>query len=262
MRETFLSLGLGQQTVALLVLATKGKLKIDEAVFADTGGEHEETYDYLRKIAQPMAEKAGIPFTIVTMAKNAYERETKEARVCHSLEGIIGWRRRIPSIRMRWCTEYSKITPIKLYIREKQKRGEYVKPARAIIGISFEERLRMHKPHLSEYVTEYPLVERQLVRQDCKQIILAAGYPLPPKSGCYFCPFQSREAWHELYKKDPQKYWKSVEMEERDPGFPGYRLHKKPLRDLAVSFGEGSYSLDDFEIRGDMSCEQAGYCHV
>lgn len=270
-RSMFLSYGGGIQTFAMLVLMEKGKIKADEVVFADTGAEHLETYQHIENVVKPLCEKIGIQFTVIQMAKSVKDRNTGGTKVVHSLTETIEIRGRIPSLRNRWCTDYSKITPIKHYIRSKQIEGIYVKPAVAMIGISQDEWQRMHKPHLTEYITSYPLVEMKITRQDCIEIIKKSGYPLPPKSGCYFCPFQGPSQWRKLYNTERNKFNYAMLLEEQDLKFPTYTLARDrrgplPLRKMAIKFGEGSRNLLDFGPEGwedeDMSCSQRGYCHI
>ncbi len=47
MTEYVLSFGGGVNTAAILALAYRGKLQIDYAIFADTGCEIPETYDWI-----------------------------------------------------------------------------------------------------------------------------------------------------------------------------------------------------------------------
>ena len=142
-------------------------------------------------------------------------------------------------------------------------------PATALIGISQDEWQRMHKPHLSEYVASYPLIEMRMTRQDCMDLIKKSGYPLPPKSGCYFCPFQGPQQWRKLYETERDKFNYAMQLEERDPKFPTYTLARDrkgplPLRKMLIRFGEGSKDLTEFDtdLSEEMSCEQGGYCHI
>jgi hypothetical protein len=269
MKSVFISYGGGIQTFAMLVLAEKGKIKADEVVFSDTGAEHQETYNHIEQIAKPLCKKLGIEFTTTRMSKVVTERETGEKKIASSLIDVVQLRKRIPSLKNRWCTEYSKIVPIKMYLREEQKRLRYEKPAVALIGISVDEWQRMHKPHLSEYTVSYPLIDLRLTRSDCIRLIKESGYPLPPKSGCYFCPFQGTDQWRKLYNTERDKFDHSMKLEEQDPKFPTYSLARDrkgplPLRNMKIRFGDGSRDLTEFtlDMRVTMSCLQEGYCHV
>lgn len=305
MKERFLSYGAGMQTFALLVMAEQGEIRIDEVVFADTGAEHPETYAHIENIARPICKSTGIGFTIVRMAKEVSdlsvldsgtleeykafkakigknprrsERVVANAQWCdehgvpriivNSLRDEIVKRRIVPSINpsSRWCTSNSKIEPIyKGYIRPMQEKGEYVKPAKALIGLGYEELTRMYTPHLSEYTVEYPLIDRKMKRKDCIDYVRRHGYDAPPKSGCYFCPFQSRKQWGNLLREHPDLYWDAVALEEADLNFPAYGLNPGggTLRSLAGYFSNSiQMRLDLDDTHEDLSCADAGYCHV
>ena len=85
---------------------------------------------------------------------------------------------------------------------------------------------------------------------------------MPPKSSCYFCPFQTTRQWQELRKNDPTSFAQAVEMEgvinehraamERDPVWLSAAL--RPLREAITDDGQ----LDMFEG----GCDVAGYCHA
>ena len=255
MREEFISFGGGVQTTAMILIGDIIN-NVDEVIFADTGAEHPETYAYIAKYVKPYLMDKNVPFTTVRMKKQIRDVETDERLEATSLREAVWHRKRVPSLMNRWCTEYSKITPIKLYLRQMQKDGIYVKPATGIIGISIDEKHRSYnkdgswkQPHHSEYRNEYPMVVKQISRNDCKKLIREFGWPEPVKSGCYFCPFQGGKEWQKLYMNSPSLFWDAVSLEERDIKFPKYRLYqRKPLRSLAVSFGEGNMSLfDDYE---------------
>jgi len=306
MKNRFLSYGAGMQTFALLVMAEHGDIEIDEVVFADTGAEHPETYDHIEKVAKPICERIGIPFTTVRMEKTVddisglnaeelanykkmlattSELESRTERIAArsryneakgitrrtvtSLRDEIIARRRVPSINpsSRWCTSDAKIVPIyKRFIRPAQKRGEYEKPATAIIGLGYEELTRMYKPHLTEYTVEYPLIERKMKRRDCVEYVRKYGYESPPKSGCYFCPFQSPKQWELLRKEHPDLFNDAMKMEESDINYPTYGLFPRKgwtLRKLNEYFSHSiQLTLTCEDLRDDMQCEQAGYCSV
>jgi hypothetical protein len=306
MKERFLSYGAGMQTFCLLVMAEQNEIQIDEVVFADTGAEHPETYEHIEKTAKPICKRIGIPFTTVHMEKPLDDisglteeqlaqykkmltatshiksrKERVETRSKYyrangiprhtvtSLRDEIIARRRVPSINpsARWCTSDAKIVPIyKGFIRPAQKRGEYVKPATAIIGLGYEELTRMYKPHLAEYTVEYPLIDQKMKRQDCVEYVRKHGYESPPKSGCYFCPFQGPGQWKQLREKHRDLFDDAMRLEEKDLNYPTYGLTPKEgwtLRRLDRFFSDSiQLTLTGEDFRGEMQCEQAGYCGV
>ena len=270
--KTFLSFGAGVQTTTMLILVGKGEIETDAVIFADTGAEHPETYEYIEKYDKPLCEKIGIPFMTVRMHRKITNVDTGQQEYADSLREVIIRRRRVPSVNMRWCTEYAKITPIKLALRGMQKEGSFVKPATALIGISIDEKHRAFnpdgswkQPHHSEYKNAYPLIEKGISRDDCHRIIKDYGWPDPVKSGCYFCPFQGPREWVSLYHNHPDLFWDAVALEEQDIKFPTYNLYprgkSKGLRRLASGpgFGYGSLSIyDDYE--GDACVEVEASC--
>ncbi len=270
--KTFLSMGAGVQTTAMLILVAQGKVQADAVMFADTGAEHPETYEYINKHDKPLCDELGIPWLTVRMHKKITNKETGKIVYADSLREVITARHRVPSINNRWCTDYSKITPMKLAVRELQRTGKMEKPATGLIGISTDEKHRaikpdgtLKQPHLSEYRNEYPLLNLAISRNDCYKIIKKYGWPVPVKSGCYFCPFQGPRDWANLYRTNQKLFWDSVALEEEDINFPTYNLYprggKKGLRRLASGpgFGYGSMSIyDDYE--GEACVEVESSC--
>ena len=98
-----LSFGGGVNSVALMVVLLQEDLPFDEAVFADTGGEVPETYQYLETARQYLVEH-GVPLTVVSKrGRSLYETS---------------WDRKVfPSAIWRWSTRDFKITPIHRHYR-------------------------------------------------------------------------------------------------------------------------------------------------
>lgn len=209
-----LSSGAGLNSTALLVLLINNNYPLDEVVFADTGGEVPETYRHL-KIVNSYLSKHGITLKIVK-SKNGTLYET-----C--------MRRRVtPSQVWRWSTRDYKITPIHAHYRSlKVHVNQY-------LGISFEERNRMKEARVPYVKNIFPLVENKLTRNDCIEIICQADFdlPMPVRSGCFFCPFNSVSRWREIYDKHRDLYLKAMILEENSKHFPRQRLMKLTLRGL------------------------------
>lgn len=206
-----LSYGGGVNSVALLILLVRERLPLDGVIFADTGGEVPETYQYLDITCEYLA-KHGIPFTTVAKkGKNLYET---------------AWERRVlPSTIWRWSTRDYKVTPI---LRHYRALGGHVNQ---YLAIAVDE-LQRAKSSRVDYVTNlYPLIERRITRADCEAIIRDAGLPLPPKSSCYFCPFGSLGRWKWLYETHPDLYEKAMALEERSKHFPAQRLSDQAFRE-------------------------------
>ena len=208
-----LSFGAGVNTVALMVMLIRDGAPLDGVIFADTGGETPATYDSV-EVARDYLANHHIPLTVVC----ASPRKT-------DLYGTALRRRVIPSVQWRWCTRDFKVNPIHRYYSD---LGGHINQ---YIGIGFDEIHRM-KDSREDYITNiYPLIENRLTRQDCIGIIVEAGLPIPEKSGCYFCPFNSTERWRQLLDRYPDLFAKAIALEENSKHFPSQRLTDQVFRE-------------------------------
>jgi hypothetical protein len=57
------------------------------------------------------------------------------------------------------------------------------------------------------------LIENEVNRKGCIDIIKAHGLPEPRKSGCFICPFQRKADWKELRRKHPDLFCMAVSIE-------------------------------------------------
>lgn len=214
-----LSYGAGLNSTAMMIYLLREGRPLDHVVFADTGGELPETYAYL-SVAQKYLIEHQVPFTIV-QSKNGKLFDTCTKR------------RVIPSQIWRWSTRDYKVTPIYRFYRS---FGCHVYQ---YIGIAYDELERI-KDSRADYVTNlYPLVNAKLGRMDCENIIRAEGLPLPVKSGCFFCPFNTLERWRWLHINHPELYRRAMLLEENSKHFPKQRLTPLTLKGLAESFRDG-----------------------
>lgn len=203
-----ISLGAGVQSSTMALMAKHGEITPmpDCAIFADTQVEPENVYtwlDYLEK---------QLPFPVYRVTAGNLEDATLLVKTGKSGKKYtdIG----IPAhtldangkhgVVMRQCTLDFKILPIKRKIRELVGRK---KSAKAIqwIGISYDEVVRM-KPSRVAYITNiWPLIDKGMTRQDCLNWMKSHGYPVPPRSACYFCPFHSDTEWRGLSESDKRR---------------------------------------------------------
>lgn len=69
-------------------------------------------------------------------------------------------------------------------------------------------------PHYKDrYNIRYPLREQGIRRLDCRDIIVAAGLPVPCKSACFSCPAAKQYEVTRLAAVDPAYYCLSIAME-------------------------------------------------
>ena len=242
-KKHIVSMGWGVNSTAMLVYLVQNDLPLDGAIFADTGGEIPETYQYIEEVGKPYLETHDIPYWTV------------KAPEAGTLEETCLRRKVIPSRKWRWSTRDFKVYPIhRFYGRELGGQiNQY-------LGISYDELHRMKQNGEPDITNIYPLVDARITRSGCRLIIQEAGLAQPVRSGCYFCPFAPLSRWDWLLKTHPDLYLKSIEMEENSKHFPedpGLLTGRKPLRDVAQDLEE-QRSLEFWSV--EQPCE--GHCEV
>ena len=240
-----LSMGAGVQTTALLLKYGKTG-RYDYCVFADTGEELLATYVYIRKYLKPYANECGIPWVTVGVGEGIYDYYYKT-------EGL-------PKKMNRDCTRKFKIEPINRFARSIGCTEH--NPMLEDIGFSLDEARRLNeaKPNKDEkYIAKaYPLIDEKITRKQCHEIITAHGWPSPPKSGCWFCPFKTRKYFRNMAFKNPKRFARAVALEKNDRKYPKYPLDGKALLSNILD----NARLDAEAIPDDLDedgCD-TGYC--
>jgi len=200
-----LSFGAGVNSTALLVLHNGGKCNLDAVVFADTGSEHPETYEYIKKHIEPLCQKLALPFHYVSYGDLYQDYWEKQI---------------IPFRAFRSCTDKYKIRPIKKFVK-----STYGEEAKYIIGIDYGEKHRAERFRGSNF--EFPLIDMQIDREGCKSIIRDFGLPIPIKSGCFFCPFTSKRGWKNLLENHRELFLKAEAFEKNSAKYPKFTLTNK-----------------------------------
>lgn len=243
-----LSFGGGRQTTAMVVLMAQGEIpRADLVVFADTGGELPETYDYIHRHMRPLLEKIEIPFHVVKGSERGYD-DLYDWFWHYSL---------IPTVMYRNCSEKWKVKPIFKLLEQKGITREW-------IGFSANERGRaaraLDNKRRRKYDLEFPLIEHSIDAMACENIIQRFGLPAPLKSACYYCAFQNPNRARRLYRDHPDLFEKVGLLEDRaiarrkaEGKLVYYLIGNKPWRSWAVVQG------DLFGKDWEYGC-QDGYC--
>ena len=220
----YISYGGGVNSTTFLVLE---ETKYDEAVFVNHGGDYPYTYNYIDYL-----EKKG--FNITTIIPEV----TRKGITYNDLYDYCTGNKILPFRTRRWCTGEFKVTPVRKYVE---------KPSIISIGFDFGEVRRMNNMLKKKYhgiTYKFPLIKNRFSRQDCKDIIRDAGLKVPEKSGCYFCPFQSKRELKKLYNDYPELYIKTKFLEENVEGSkPTYLRYEKPLDTIV---GADTHKLEDW----------------
>ena len=192
--KNYLSFGGGVNSVALYLHLLDAGLDF-EAIFVDHGADWPETYKYVNAFAEKY------PLTILKASMTRKKSgKTFSGLIDHCRQNNI-----IPQQWPRWCTGDWKKNQINRYIDP---------PCFMNIGIDAGEARRAKISSVGNIEYRYPLVEAGIDRDGCKALIAANGLAIPPKSGCYICPFQSPAQLRELRIKHPELFCVVKQLEK------------------------------------------------
>jgi len=275
-----ISLGLGVQSTALYYQSSssKGELpRADYAIFVDLGREKKATYDYLQYLLSWQQANNGIP--IIVRRKDLYTDllNTSNSRRQDFLpipaytkgeNGSTGMLR-------RQCTGEYKVQEVNNAIRDlyNLEPGQRRPLTSVWLGITLDELERMNKPQEAWRISVYPFTGFAFNRKTWTKInwsnpmnrvdVLAwygqNGLPVPPKSACVFCPYQSGASWAQMKREAPDDFAAAVKVDHtiRDSTKKGINnpcyLHKslQPLDKV---------KFDDSSDLWEGEC--SGNCHI
>ena len=212
-----LSLGAGVQSSTVLFKMLENKIKMaDVAIFADTGNEPKEVYDYLKYLINVTKDKLPIHIVssgnIVDDALATKEKGTNKGFITMPIYAIDDLGKK--SLGRRQCTNNYKIQPINKEVRKilnvKTLRGKNIE---MIMGISTDEIQRARKPHTQWQINYYPLIEMDMSRHDCKHYVKETNVKQPPRSACIVCPYHSNDEWQHLKDNYPEEFKQAVEFD-------------------------------------------------
>lgn len=188
--KNYLSFGAGVNSVALYLLMQDLGIQF-EAVFVDHGGDWPETYEYVEYFVA-----TGRPVTVLT----------PDYQGCKTLLQFCKKNRMTPNMWQRWCTQHFKVAPVLKYCTG---------PGFQHIGIAAEEAKRAKISIKNGIENRFLLIENDIDRDGCVDIIKKHGLNVPIKSGCYICPFQRASQWRQLRREHPDLFCIASKIEEQ-----------------------------------------------
>ncbi len=198
------SFGGGTNSAAMLIEMARRNVRPDLIMFADTGGELPETYQFVKDFSAWL-EAHDLP--AVTWVR--YEKETLEENCLRQ--------NMLPSLAygFKGCSQKYKIQPQNKYANNWQPAkdawragGKVVK----LIGYDAGEHHRGKIPSDDKYLYAYPLVEWGWGRKECVAVVKAAGFK-PAKSACFFCPAAKKYEVLNIAQTHPELMARAIEME-------------------------------------------------
>ena len=215
-----LSLGAGVQSSVLALMMARGEIEpAEHAIFADTQAEPQHVYNWLDWLEAEI-QQLPHPFPIHRVSAGDLGADMlaaldDPAKRCASPPFHNRNHEGKTALLWRQCTTDYKVAPIKRQIQA-LRQG---RPVIQAIGISMDEAHRM-KPARVQYITHiWPLIDLRMSRHDCLRWMDRHGYPQPPKSACYFCPYMDNRRLREIKTMQPEEWarlvWFDGEMRRR-----------------------------------------------
>jgi hypothetical protein len=196
-----LSLGAGVQSATLALMAAAGEISPmpDVAIFADTGDEKRGTYRYLDWL------DGQLPFPILRPSRGSMSLSESTLALYRDGSGEV----ETPpfffpgGMLAKHCSKEWKTRVVVRTIRAMLKlaRGERAPSGtnvEVLIGISRDEAHRMKPSEVPWITNRFPLVDRNMRRSGCVQWLVNHRKPIPPRSACVYCPYQSDAEFSEM----------------------------------------------------------------
>ena len=271
-----LNLGAGVQSSCMALMASKGEITPMPVagIFADTQAEPQSVYDWIGYLESQLS------FPVIRVSKGSLT----EASLRHHFRPAprdkeTYMRRLIPLFGLmpdgtktavigRKCTSDYKIKPIISELRKRFniKRGQKEQSIVQWIGISMDEIQRMKESDLPWTKHRWPLIEKRMTRGHCLDWMKDNGYPAPPRSACFYCPFHSNAEWRNLRNNDPLHFLKAIEFEQEIKD--AYDKHEPTLimdvflHPSCVPLGEIDFDNDEDkgQMTWDFNSECEGMC--
>jgi len=269
-KRVFLSLGAGVQSSTLYLMACHGEFDVEPeaAIFADTGWEPKAVYDWLGDLAM----YGHIPIYVIKHGNLRDEQITNvidppgKAKPFASMP-LHGFSLEDkPMMLRRQCTREYKVTPITKKIRSLMgvaPRKRITTEADLWIGISKDE-IQRCKPNREKWITNiWPLIDKNMTREDCKDWLVSHDYPVPSKSACLGCPYHDDGTWREMKMDNPKDFKDAVEFERI--------IHEGLKRSKGIMYLHNSLQLldevdfENAEDKGQLNMfnnECEGYCGI
>jgi hypothetical protein len=192
--------GAGTNSTAMLLEFVRRDENPDLILFADTGGEKPETYNYLWTVMHPWCEQHGLTITVVRWYSQKWKTLEEQCLVTRRMPSkAFGF----PSCSVRW-----KIEP-----QQREVKRRYGKQTvQWCIGIHAGENRKL-ATDTDLYQYRYPLREWDYDQDECERIIHEAGLPVPPKSACFFCPNSKKSEIIALKAQHPNLMTRALAIE-------------------------------------------------
>ena len=214
------SYGGGTNSTAMLIAMVLKGIKPDLILFADTGGELPETYEWVNTFSDWL-EKQGFPG--IEWVKYSQQESSIRKFNYSTLEEECLVKKALPSKAYGFatCSMKYKVEPQQKYVKQWCLSQNIKAIPRQFIGIHLGEISRLLDKsgkirgiEQEGIRQEYPLIEWGLNQENCNALIKSMGLPIPSKSSCFFCPNRKISEIIELKEKHPDLYQRAIDIEQ------------------------------------------------
>lgn len=196
--------GGGTNSSAMLIEMQRRGVVPDLILFADTGGELPETYDFIATFSKWLVSNGMPEITQVRYAKETLEENCLRSNILPSL-----------AYGFKSCSLKYKVQPQNKFLNNWQPAKDCWKSGGRVlklIGYDAGESRRVKDYDDKKYIYEYPLVRWGWNREKCVQVVAGAGFR-PAKSSCFFCPAMRKVEVLELARTHPELARRAVAIE-------------------------------------------------
>jgi hypothetical protein len=177
-----------------------------DAIFADTGFEHEQLYDRINLVGEWVRKFHRSNFKVHLISNKKHD----------SLPAYILKSKYYPSYQSRFCTRMFKIEPIDEFLDQFKDEG-----VELMIGLNADEIDQRTGNHGNKSFVSYtyPLADNGITREGCKTILRRAGL-LPEfpaymqRGGCVGCYYKSRKEYEAMALLNPEEFKIVEQLEE------------------------------------------------
>lgn len=179
------------------------------AIFADTKDEPKSVYNWLDWL------ETKLPFRVYRVTAGSLSAAA--LKMSHNLKtGKPYYSNKIPAFVKggegqaegkvsRYCTRDHKIYPILRCVKKLAVKEIH----------DFRSKRFGMKPSRDDWcLHRFPLIEKEMRRDDCIRWMEEHGFPKPPRSACRYCPYKSDHEWRLLRNIEPEEFAMAVKFEK------------------------------------------------
>ena len=231
-RPLILNWGGGVDSTAIALKLREIAISPDLVMFADTGGEKDATYRWIRQFTEVMENWDWDVVRVQYQPVRANYRTLLENCLVNRTLPSLAFGYGKCSLKFKGDVMDSWIKGISRGPNQKPGWLPYVtakgqgKKVTKIIGYDngpIDARRSIDTHECEDFYYRYPLREQwQMDREACMTLIRASGFDVPPKSSCTFCPAMKPQELMELYRDEPHHLLMALYVEAYAlPGLTG-----------------------------------------